>query len=205
MENYWYLETLPRGRDIVLTSKHITICPPCFVHAVNPSTMCARCAVTSDGIGGFSATIVTSRRAPHMGVLLRLWKCFVCRTICTRVYFMFHVVACERFDNTFANGEIWVWTCRSTPWFENRRSCKSICKSFLRFFICKWTICKNKLNFFVQICQYFFSDRRNDLTFANRPTNSQPYYNILLIKLFSTKKMVRLNEGKLSRSRPSEL
>ena len=93
-----------------------------------------------------------------------------------RAQFMFHVVACERFENRFANGEIWVWTCRSTPWFENRRSCKSICKSFLRFFICKWTICKNKLNFFcANLPIFFFSDRRNDLTFANRPTNSQPY------------------------------
>ncbi len=117
-----------------------------------------------------------SRRAPHMGVLLRLWKCFVCRTICTRAYFMFHMVACEQFENRFANGEIRLWTCRSTPWFENWRLCKSFCKSFLRFFICKSTICTNKLNIFLcKLANIFFFNLRNVLTFAILPTNSQPY------------------------------
>jgi hypothetical protein len=62
------------------------------------------------------------------------------------------------------------------PQFVDLNLCKSIFKSFLRFFICKWMICKNKLNIFgANRPLNFFSDIQHDLTFVNRPTNSQPY------------------------------
>ena len=45
---------------------------------------------------------------------------------------------------------------------------------FCDFLFANGRFVRTNSTFSVQICQYFFSDRQNDLTFANRPTNSQP-------------------------------
>ena len=45
---------------------------------------------------------------------------------------------------------------------------------FCDFLFANERFVKTNSTFFVQIRQYFFSNLRNNLTFANRPTNSQP-------------------------------
>ena len=45
---------------------------------------------------------------------------------------------------------------------------------FCDFVFANGRFVRTNSTFFVQIRQYFFSNRQNDLTFANRPTNSQP-------------------------------
>ena len=47
---------------------------------------------------------------------------------------------------------------------------------FCHFLFANGQFVRTNSTFFVQIGQYFFSDCRNYLTFANHPTNSQPYY-----------------------------
>ena len=45
---------------------------------------------------------------------------------------------------------------------------------FCDFVFANGRFVRTNSTFFVQIHQYFFINRQNDLTFANRPTNSQP-------------------------------
>ena len=64
VKNDLYPDHLP----CLLQGSHMVplpLSPSLLVHAVHPSTMCARCVVTSSNIGGFSATI-WRRKERHM-------------------------------------------------------------------------------------------------------------------------------------------
>ena len=58
VKKYWYpvQATYPIYVEVAICTPP-ALSPPLLVHAVHPSTMCARCVVTSDNIGGFAATI----------------------------------------------------------------------------------------------------------------------------------------------------
>ena len=88
---------------------------------------------------------------------------------------MFHVVACERFENRlqmerFGHGLADLPPDLKIGGFANR-----FANHFRDFLFANGLFVRTNSMFFVRIVRYFFSDRRNDLTFANRPTNSQPY------------------------------